>query len=173
MSRAPTPEPTPTTDPNPDPTPTRDPDPSVHQNDTQPPGPEPLPLSANFAPRLRLDSACSGVSVASRQGPNDKGDRAPLSEQARLARRNKDRKERKMKRQEQTANKRENKDPGQLADAKSQADVAESQPVCSGEQTNKNNNNNNNPTTNPPTNSTPASLQSPGEVYGEVNRGSL
>ena len=50
MSRAPTPEPTPTTDPNPDPTPTRDPDPSVHQNDTQPPGPEPLPLSANFAP---------------------------------------------------------------------------------------------------------------------------
>ena len=77
-----------------------------------------------------------------------------------------------MKRQEQTANKRENKDPGQLADAKSQAEVAESQPVCSGEQTNKNNNNNNpttNPPTNPPTNSTPTSLRSPGEVYGEVN----
>ena len=45
MSRAPTPEPTPTTDP----TPTRDPDPSTHQNHTQPPGPEPLPLSANLA----------------------------------------------------------------------------------------------------------------------------
>ena len=146
MSRAPTPEPTPTTDP----TPTPDPDPSTHQNHTHPPGPEPLPLSANLAPRTRLDSACSGVSVASRQGPKDKGDRAPLSEQARLARRNKDRKKRKMKRQEQTANKRENKDPGQLADAKSQEEVAESQPVCSGEP-NKNNNNNNNPTTNPPT----------------------
>ena len=50
MSRAPTPEPTPTTDPNPDPIPTRDPDPSIHQNHTQPPGPEPLHLSANFAP---------------------------------------------------------------------------------------------------------------------------
>ena len=92
MSRAPTLEPTPTTDPNPDPTPTRDPDPSIHQNHTQPPGPESLPLSANFAPRVRLDSACSGVSVASRQGLKDRGDRAPLSEQARLARRNKDRK---------------------------------------------------------------------------------
>ena len=84
LSSAPTPEPTPTTDP----TPTRDPDPSTHQNHTHPPGPEPLPLSANLAPRARLDSACSGVSVASRQGPKDKGDRAPLSEQARLARRN-------------------------------------------------------------------------------------
>ena len=94
---------------------------------------------------------------------------APLSEQARLARRNKDRKKRKMKRQEQSANKRENKDPGQLADAKSQAEVAESQPVCSGEQTNKNKNNN--PTTNPPTNPTPTSLRSPGEVYGGVNPG--
>ena len=63
-----------------------------------------------------------------------------------------------------------------LADAKSQAEVAESQPVCSGEQTNKNNNNNN-PTTNPPTNTpnnpptnpTPTSLRSPGEVCGAVN----
>ena len=72
-----------------------------------------------------------------------------------------------MKRQEKTANKRENKDPGHLADAKSQAEVAESQPVCSGEQTIKNNNNNNpttNPPTHPPTNSTPSSLRSPGEV---------
>ena len=177
MSRAPTPEPTPTTDPNPDPTPTLDPDLSIHQNHTQPPGSEPLPLSANFAPRVRLDSACSGVSVASRAGPKDKGDMAPLSEQARLARRSKDRKKRKMKRQEQSANKRENKDPGQLADAKSQAEVAESQPVCSGEQTNKNNNNNpnTNPPTNPPNNPhtkpTPTSLRSPGEVYGEVNPG--
>ena len=90
MSRAPTPEPTPTTDPNPDPTPSLDPDPSVLQNHTQPPGPEPLLFSANFAPRVRLDFACSGVSVASRAGLKDKGDRAPLSEQARLARRNKD-----------------------------------------------------------------------------------
>ena len=58
-----------------------------------------------------------------------------------------------MKRQDQTAKKRENKDPGQLADAKSQEEVAESQPVCSGEPNkNNNNNNNNNPTTNPPTN---------------------
>ena len=117
------------------------------------------------------------MSVASRQDPKDKGDRAPLSEQARLARRKMDRKKKKMKRQKQTANKRENKDPGQLADTKSQAEVAESQPVFSGEQTNKNNNNNNNPTTNPPTNPpnnsptnpTPTSLRSPGEVYGEVN----
>ena len=60
-----------------------------------------------------------------------------------------------LKRQEQTANKRENMDPGQLADgdAKSQAEVAESQPVCSGKQTNKNNNN---PTTHPQTPSPPA-----------------
>ena len=152
MSRAPTPEPTPAIDPNPDPTPTQDPDPSILRNHTQPPGPEPLTLSANFAPRARLDSACSEVSVASRAGPKDKGDRAPLSEQARTARRNKDRKKRKLKRQEHSDSKRENKDPGQLADAKSQADVAESQPVCSGKPTNNKNNNNNNPTTNQPTN---------------------
>ena len=129
----------------------RDPDPSTHQNHTHPPGPEPLPLSANLAPRARLDSACSGVSVASRQGPKDKGDRAPLSEQVRLARRNKDRKKRKMKRQEQTANKRENKDPGQLADAKSQEEVAESQPVCSGEPKKTTTTTTTQPPTHPPT----------------------
>ena len=65
-----------------------------------------------------------------------------------------------------------NKDPGQLADAKSKlVDVAESQPVCSGKPTYKNKNNNNNPSTNPPTNTptNPTSLRSPDEVYGEVN----
>ena len=175
MSRAPTPEPTPLIDPNSDPTPTLDSYPALSQNHTHPhssPGPEPLTLSATLDPRTYLDSACSGVSVASRAGPKDKGDRAPMSEQARQARRNKERNKRRLKRQELSASRREDKDPGQLADAKSKlVDVAESQPVCSGKPTYKNKNNNNNPSTNPPTNTptNPTSLRSPDEVYSEVN----
>ena len=108
MSRAPTPETTPLIEPNPTPTLVSDPAPvQNHTDQHSTPGPEPLTLVENFVHRARLDSACSGVYVASRTGPKDKGDRAPLSEQARQARRNKDRKKRQQKRQERSARGRE------------------------------------------------------------------
>ena len=159
MSRAPTSEPTPTTDPNPDPTPTLDSDPSIHQNHTQPPGPEPLRLSANFTPvyvwtppaALCL-SPPEQVLRTTETGPRCRS-RPGLHGGTRIG------KKRKMKRQEKSANKRENKDPGQLADAKSQAEVEESQPVCSGEQTNKTTTTTQ-PLTHPPTHPT-THLQTP------------
>lgn len=119
-----------------------------------------LPHSQPPAIRVRLDSECSGVSVSSRVGPKDKGDRAPLSEQARRARREKESNKRKLKRRELNEQKRK-PDPEKQGGAKPQEDVAASHPVEPGNPNTKphNSNNNNNPSNNPPVNptTTPAS----------------
>ena len=134
-----------------------------------------LPHSQPPAIRVRLDSECSGVSVSSRVCPKDKGDRAPLSEQARRNRREKESSKRRLKRRELNDQKRK-PDPEKQGGAKPQEDVAVSHPVEPGNPNTKhhNSNNNNNPPNNPPVNptqnpSTTPSLRSPGEVYGVVN----